>query len=273
MYSISEYLQYCRLEKMIRLNGRAGTDSIETNNKIQEITGRLPASPGAMRKSLEENWSFIVRSMDRGIRERLCFQIPSEDRENFLIAFCARYEKRYGLAFEIPEGRRGDTAENDRASLGDSNIQGAQKVSSDMSSNGPGTDSMQLQYGRQESQRTYERQCQDMADRSQRSVPEDNGDRDLLEALSDDPRSLYSSTIYRPARTRTREKPQIIIVAQGGEKIPSKAEDYRGKLVRYEGKTYRVVDIGYGGYLLIDKETKWSETTAVRKEDVELYRY
>lgn len=45
--------------------------------------------------------------------------------------------------------------------------------------------------------------------------------------------------------------------------IESMKAEWIGKTVRYEGKSYKVVDVDYNGGLLIDKPARFTETTAV----------
>lgn len=45
--------------------------------------------------------------------------------------------------------------------------------------------------------------------------------------------------------------------------IESMKAKWIGKTVRYEGKSYKVVDVDYNGALLIDKPARFTETTAV----------
>lgn len=40
-------------------------------------------------------------------------------------------------------------------------------------------------------------------------------------------------------------------------------KEWRGKRVRYEGKTYTVMDVDYNGALLIDKPAQFTDTTAI----------
>lgn len=40
-------------------------------------------------------------------------------------------------------------------------------------------------------------------------------------------------------------------------------EQWIGKTVVYENKTYNVIDVDYNGFLLIDKKARHTDTTAV----------
>jgi len=41
-----------------------------------------------------------------------------------------------------------------------------------------------------------------------------------------------------------------------------------GRSVLYENKRYRVVDVDYNGFLLIDRKTQYTDTTAVESKCV-----
>lgn len=47
------------------------------------------------------------------------------------------------------------------------------------------------------------------------------------------------------------------------EFIDNLKEKWIGKKVIYDKKTYHVVDVDYNGFLLIDRKTRFNDTTAV----------
>lgn len=47
------------------------------------------------------------------------------------------------------------------------------------------------------------------------------------------------------------------------EYIEDLKKKWIGKVVMYEGEKYNVLDIDYNGMLLIDKKTRFTDTTAV----------
>lgn len=47
------------------------------------------------------------------------------------------------------------------------------------------------------------------------------------------------------------------------EYIDTLKNEWIGRIVKYEGKKYNVVDVDYNGILLIDKKARYTETTAV----------
>jgi len=52
------------------------------------------------------------------------------------------------------------------------------------------------------------------------------------------------------------------------EYIGNMKEEWTGKRVIYDKKTYHVVDVDYNGFLLIDRKTRFNDTTAVSKASV-----
>ena len=52
------------------------------------------------------------------------------------------------------------------------------------------------------------------------------------------------------------------------EYIDNMKEKWVGKEVTYDKKTYHVVDVDYNGLLLIDRKTRFNDTTAVSKASV-----
>lgn len=50
--------------------------------------------------------------------------------------------------------------------------------------------------------------------------------------------------------------------------IDFKKREWIGKKVKYDNKIYKVVDIDYNGYLMIDRATRFNDTTAVNEFDV-----
>lgn len=40
-------------------------------------------------------------------------------------------------------------------------------------------------------------------------------------------------------------------------------KEWIGKIVDYEGEHYKVVDVDYNGFLLIDKKARFTDTTAI----------
>lgn len=53
------------------------------------------------------------------------------------------------------------------------------------------------------------------------------------------------------------------------EWIESLKSEWIGKRVKFEGCIYNVVDVDYNGFLLIDRKTRYTETTAVATYHVE----
>lgn len=48
-----------------------------------------------------------------------------------------------------------------------------------------------------------------------------------------------------------------------GEFIEKERKKYIGRKVKYEDKIYTVVDVDYNGVILIDKQAKFTPTTAI----------
>ena len=52
------------------------------------------------------------------------------------------------------------------------------------------------------------------------------------------------------------------------EYIDNMKEKWIGKKVIYDKKTYHVVNVDYNGFLLIDRKTRFNDTTAVSEASV-----
>ena len=51
--------------------------------------------------------------------------------------------------------------------------------------------------------------------------------------------------------------------------IESRKKEWIGKRVKFEGSIYNVNDVDYNGFLLIDRKTKYNNTTAVAIHNAE----
>lgn len=54
------------------------------------------------------------------------------------------------------------------------------------------------------------------------------------------------------------------------EWIKSLKEKWIGKIVKFDGEKYKVIDVDYNGFLLINKKALHTETTAVSQGNIEV---
>lgn len=231
MYDIQTYLNYCRVIQILQEKGKRAEDDEEAKSLIES----LPLSPIKMQSSLDNNWRYILKKMDPGIREELSMQIPPDEHEQFLLRFCAEYKKRYGLDFRLPE-------------------KGSEQQTEVLP---------HVQERRKRSKQNYGTVDTD------RESPNPFDDRNCLRETDKQPKKKRVIVVSNKPNVNT----DACILYYARRRLVSQREvsglrEWIGALVVYDDKVYEVVDVGKDKTLYIDRETKWSETTAVKPNEV-----
>lgn len=286
MYSVEVYLDYCRLQKIRAKQGYDKNLRLDIKNQILEIEERLPAPERVIGKSFDDNWRDIIKKMDRGIREKLCFEIPPDDHVNFFIEFCKRYEKRYGLRFQIHDDYTEGAVPTmnslvppispsnafDEITFEEMNkLENyfAQDETEDpfagfKSLENSETEDRPRQMTPEEWEHTFNLQIKTRPTGPKRKpISSGAGKRKIY--ISD---GAYQKLHHLPYEKTGQEKNNNTV----SNVPPTSIKDWVGKLVVYENKVYRVLDVCYNGReLLIDKETPCSDTTEVSPSDLRLF--
>lgn len=202
------------------------------------MADKLPMPPTDMQKSLDATWPYIVKKMDKGVREELSMKINPQEHERFLMEFCKEYEKRYGLPFQIVMSEEKFFVENDFSDMDEIKYtEPAQKKNIIIVRN---ENNSGLRRSKSPAVPKHERKHKTVPDNLGTAAAMYYRRIELCKDADNDPRINQENRLKR----------------------------FIGRPVFYKDGLYSVIETGHENVLFIDRPTQWSDVTAVKLEDV-----